>query len=151
MYHRCENKPICLDKPYRNRGERLLDAKTNPRVKHAHSFDVSRKYQHQRNVKTLEIQCIKNYYNSLNKSLYMEQKHHFTHCKIFTICKHNFSGTKINVVVLFKPEAIYFEHEQVFEDFLYIDVSMNEEFTSVLPFEIHSIFYRSIWVPLYQY
>ncbi|KAI9584077.1 hypothetical protein GQX74_010412 [Glossina fuscipes] len=32
MYYRCENKPICLDKPYRNRGERLLDAKANPRV-----------------------------------------------------------------------------------------------------------------------
>uniref|UniRef100_A0A1A9VXN7 Uncharacterized protein n=1 Tax=Glossina austeni TaxID=7395 RepID=A0A1A9VXN7_GLOAU len=124
VYHRCENKPICLDKPYRNIGERLLDAKTNPRVKHAHSFDVSRKYRHERNVKTLEIQCIKNYYNSLNKSLYMEQKHHFTHCKIFTICKYNFSGTKINVVVLFKPEAIYFQPEQIFEDFLYIDVHM---------------------------
>ncbi|KAL9924984.1 uncharacterized protein ACN2A1_010385 [Glossina fuscipes fuscipes] len=151
MYYRCENKPICLDKPYRNRGERLLDAKANPRVKHAHSFDVSRKYRHQRNVKTLEIQCIKNYYNSLNKSLYMEQKHHFTHCKIFTTCKYNFSGTKINVVVLFKPEAIYFQPEQIFEDFLYIDVSMNEEFTSVLPFQIHRIFHRSIWVPLYQY
>uniref|UniRef100_A0A1A9W0K3 Uncharacterized protein n=1 Tax=Glossina brevipalpis TaxID=37001 RepID=A0A1A9W0K3_9MUSC len=125
MYHRCENKPICLDKPYRNRSERLIDAETDPRIKYAHSFDFSRRYRHQRNLKTLEIQCIKNYYNSLNKSLYMDQKHHFTHCKIFTKCKYNFSGTKIKVVVLFKPEGHYFKAGQMFEDFLYIDYKQN--------------------------
>lgn len=125
IYYRTEEKLFSCDKPYRNISERNMDAETNPKLKHAHSYDINLMQQHQRNVTIKEPKSLRNYYNSLNKSIYMDQKYHFTHCKIFTNSEYIMTNTRINVIVLFRPQKSHYKHNQNVEDYLYIDVSLN--------------------------
>lgn len=115
--------PDLNDQPYRNKKERQMDAVTDPKVKHAHSYDINKQLQHERNVLIKERKFLMSHYNSLNKSVYMEQKHHFIHCKISTNSANNFSGTQINVVILIRPQKKHYKHNQNIEDYIYIDVS----------------------------
>lgn len=111
-------------KRYRNLFERIIDAEIDPKVKHAHSFDLNRKEQHTRlEVGAKQRKELQNYYNSLNKSVYEDHKHHFTLCKIFSNSKRNYYSGEARLVILFKPEATYYVEGQMLEDYLYIDVS----------------------------
>ncbi|KNC22402.1 hypothetical protein FF38_04659, partial [Lucilia cuprina] len=122
IYYRNDKNTTLCDKPYLNISERQLDAETNPKLKHAHSYDINILQEHQRNIQIKERKCIKNYYNSLNTTIYKDQKHHFTYCKIFT--NKTISQTKINVIILFRPQRTHYKHKQNLEDYLYIDVSL---------------------------
>ncbi|XP_065356796.1 uncharacterized protein LOC135951140 [Calliphora vicina] len=124
IYYRSEEKLFACDKPYRNINERNMDAETNPKLKHAHSYDINRLQQHERNVTRKEPKSLRNYYNSLNKSIYMDQKYHFTHCKIFTNTECIMSKARIKVIVLFRPQKSHYKHNQNVEDYLYIDLHM---------------------------
>ncbi|KAM7351072.1 uncharacterized protein ACRADG_004056 [Cochliomyia hominivorax] len=124
IYYRNEDNLIQCAKSYRNINERLLDAEYNPKLKHAHSYDIDSLKQHQRNPKMNATKCLRNHYNSLNKSVYKDQKNHIIHCKLFESPKNNFSEIIINVKIIFRPDAIHYRHKQIVEDYLYIDLHM---------------------------
>lgn len=104
--------------------ERVIDLETDPKVKHAHSFDLDKTEHHTRmEVGAKQRKELQNYYNSLNKSVYEDHRHHFTLCKIFSNSKTNYCSGEARIVVLIKPEVKFYEEGQVLEDYLYIDVS----------------------------
>lgn len=102
--------------------ERILDQEQDPLLKHAHSYDVDKRYCHQRERTLEERACIKRYYNSLNKSVYEEHKHHFVHCKVYSKIKKNYSGTVLRLILLIKPQSNFYEDGQLIEENLYVDV-----------------------------
>lgn len=104
--------------------ERLLNAVYEPKLKHAHSYDINSLQQHQRLIKIKERKCLWKNYNSLNKSVYKDHKNHFTYCKLYANSKDNFSETIVNVVILFRPQNSHYKHKQIIEDYLYTDVSL---------------------------
>ncbi|XP_034101229.1 uncharacterized protein LOC117565950 isoform X2 [Drosophila albomicans] len=118
------NAPEFFDKGYRNMWERLLDASKSPRLNHAHSFDFDKLTRHQRVLTDRDRRMIEEYYNSLNPSVYPDQKHHFILAKVFTAYHSNFSGVEIKLVGLFKPESKYYERDQRIVDYIYIDLHM---------------------------
>lgn len=118
------NAPEFFDNGYRNMWERLLDEATNPRVKHAHSFDFDEMVKHQRHITDKDRRLIEDYYNSLNPSVYPDHKHHFTLAKILTTHHSNFSGVEMKLIGLFKPESKYYERDQRVVDYIYIDLHM---------------------------
>ncbi|XP_036329834.1 uncharacterized protein LOC118741975 [Rhagoletis pomonella] len=126
IFYAAEKKSASLlVKRYRNLFERIIDTETDPKVKHAHSFDLDRKEQHTRlEVDAKQRKELQNYYNSLNKSVYEDHKHHFTLCKIFSNSKRNYYSGEARLVILFKPEAKYYEEGQILEDYLYIDLHL---------------------------
>ncbi|XP_075147702.1 uncharacterized protein LOC142221779 [Haematobia irritans] len=127
IYYHAEEKTTDIDaKPYRNMYEREFDAKTDPKIKHAHSYDIDQRSQHQRDAKGMikERKLLLDYYNSLNKSVYVEQKHHYIHCKIFNKYPRDFDELKLNVVIHIRQERIHYKPNQQIEDFLYIDLHM---------------------------
>lgn len=123
-YYRPEEKLSLCEKPYRNMNERLLDSAYEPKLKHAHSYDINSLQQHQRHIEIKDRKCLLKNFNSLNKSVYKDHKNHVTHCKIYANSKDNFSETIVNIVILFRPQNSYYKHKQIVEDYLYIDVSL---------------------------
>ncbi|XP_030565461.1 uncharacterized protein LOC115765868 isoform X2 [Drosophila novamexicana] len=117
-------EPEFFNKGYRNMWERLLDADTNPKLKHAHSFDFDAFVRHQRDITDKDRRMIEEYYNSLNLSVYPDHKHHFTLAKIHTANLSNFSGVDMRLVGYFKPESKYYELDQRIVDYIYIDLHM---------------------------
>ncbi|XP_043647447.1 uncharacterized protein LOC122615916 [Drosophila teissieri] len=109
---------------YRNMMERLMDAEQDPKVKHAHSFDLDRKVQHQRDLAPKDRRLMEEYYNSLNRSVYPDHKHHFTLAKIFSGSLSNYSGVDVTMVGLFKPESRFYKKDQHVEDYIFIDLHM---------------------------
>ncbi|XP_017074987.2 LOW QUALITY PROTEIN: uncharacterized protein LOC108110432 [Drosophila eugracilis] len=109
---------------YRNMFERLLDAEQDPKLKHAHSFDLDTLVKHQRDLAPKDRRLIEEYYNSLNPSVYPDHKHHFTLAKIFSGCLSNYSGVDVTMVGFFKPESRFYEKDQLVEDYLFIDLHM---------------------------
>jgi len=103
--------------------ERLLDAEQDPKLKHAHSFDLDKMVKHQRDLAPKDRRLIEEYYNSLNPSVYPDHKHHFTLAKIFSGCLSNYSGVDVTMVGFFKPESRFYAKDQLVEDYLFIDVS----------------------------
>lgn len=126
QYYRIEVDRHCNEKIYRNICERAKDAELNPKNKHAHTFDIDHNRRHLRDLSTIERKCIQKYYNSLNKSVYQTQKHHFIYCKLLTNHKRNLAYLRINAVILIKPSSKFYCHRQILEDFLFIDVSVQE-------------------------
>ncbi|XP_011188801.1 uncharacterized protein LOC105216146 [Zeugodacus cucurbitae] len=126
LFFAAEKKsPSLFGKRYRNMYERVIDAETDPKVKHAHSFDFDKTEHHTRlEVGAKERKELQNYYNSLNKSVYEDQKHHFTLCKIFSNSKTNYYSGEAQLVLLIKPEAKFYEEGQMLEDYLYIDLHL---------------------------
>ncbi|XP_017132038.1 uncharacterized protein LOC108149140 isoform X1 [Drosophila elegans] len=120
---KCTTLEYFKDK-YRNMFERLMDAEQDPKLKHAHSFDLDRMVKHQRDLTPKDRRLIVEYYNSLNPSVYPDHKHHFTLAKIFSGCLSNYSGVDVTMVGLFKPESRFYEKDQLVEDYLYIDLHM---------------------------
>ncbi|KAH8409413.1 hypothetical protein KR222_002720, partial [Zaprionus bogoriensis] len=116
--------PEYFNNCYRNMWERLLDADKDPRVNHAHSFDLDKFVQHKREITDKDRRQIEEYYNSLNRSVYPDHKHHFTLAKVITTHNHNFSGVEMRLVGLFKPESQYYERDQRIVDYIYIDLHM---------------------------
>lgn len=110
-----------------------MDAEQDPKLKHAHSFDLDELVKHQRDLAPKDRRLIEEYYNSLNPSVYPDHKHHFTLAKIFSGCLSNYSGVDLTVVGFFKPEARFYEKGQVVEDYIYIDVSVSICVWSVRP------------------
>lgn len=96
----------------------------NLKLKHAHTFDIDNKSRHLRDLSTIERKCILNYYNSLNKSVYQTQKHHFIYCKLLTNHKRNLAYLKINAIILIKPSSKFYHHKQTLEDYIFIDVGV---------------------------
>ncbi|XP_073825858.1 uncharacterized protein isoform X2 [Musca autumnalis] len=119
--YRCHTKKL-----YRNMYERLLDAEVNPKIKHAHSFDIDKACQHQRSLYrgSRNRKCLLNFYGSLNKSIYAEHKHHHTYCKISAKSKNNISAAKLNVNILMRPDRLNYSRNQKIEDYLFIDLHM---------------------------
>lgn len=111
-----------IDRPYRNMNERRSDDERDPKLKHAHSYDFTRRLQHKRYIAPKDPKWRSNY-DSLNKSIYVEQKHHIIHSKICSNCSYNFSGTKILLNLMFRPRRVHFRRDQKLEDYIYIDVS----------------------------
>ncbi|EDV57289.2 uncharacterized protein LOC6541119 [Drosophila erecta] len=109
---------------YRNMMERVMDAEQDPKVKHAHSFDLDRRVQHQRDLAPKDRRLMEEYYNSLNRSVYPDHKHHFTLAKIFSGCLSNYSGVDVTMVGLFKPESRFYRKNQRVEDYIFIDLHM---------------------------
>ncbi|XP_050741156.1 uncharacterized protein LOC108029238 isoform X2 [Drosophila biarmipes] len=109
---------------YRNMLERLLDAEQDPKLKHAHSFDLDKMVKHQRDLAPKDRRLIEEYYNSLNPSVYPDHKHHFTLAKIFSGCLSNYSGVDVTMVGFFKPESRFYAKDQLLEDYLFIDLHM---------------------------
>ncbi|XP_061398688.1 uncharacterized protein LOC133334406 [Musca vetustissima] len=128
IYDRSDKNQCQTKSPtrYRNMYERELDAEIDPKVKHAHSFDIDKQVQHQRRFRHNRCQrkWLQNYYGSLNKSIYAEHKHLYTHCKIFTKNKKYISSAKLNVVILIRPEKRYYLANQHIEDYVFIDLHM---------------------------
>uniref|UniRef100_A0A6P4E058 Uncharacterized protein LOC108037644 n=1 Tax=Drosophila rhopaloa TaxID=1041015 RepID=A0A6P4E058_DRORH len=120
---RCKALEYFKDK-YRNMLERLMDAEKDPKVKHAHSFDLDKLVKHQRDLTPKDRRLIEEYYNSLNPSVYPDHKHHFTLAKIFSGCLSNYSGVDVTMVGLFKPQSRFYEKDQLLEDYLFIDLHM---------------------------
>ncbi|XP_030384254.1 uncharacterized protein LOC115631593 [Scaptodrosophila lebanonensis] len=116
--------PEFFNKKYRNMLERLMDAEKDPRLQHAHSFDIDDFKKHQRDITDTDRRLIDEYYNSLNLSVYPDHKHHFMLAKIYTSHHSNFSGIDLRVVGLYKPESKYYEVGQLLEDFIYIDLHL---------------------------
>uniref|UniRef100_A0A1I8MUJ3 Uncharacterized protein n=1 Tax=Musca domestica TaxID=7370 RepID=A0A1I8MUJ3_MUSDO len=122
--NQCKTKQL---KRYRNMYERIMDVEVDPKIRHAHSFDIDKRSQHQRSLRRSRCtrKWLVNHYGSLNKSIYAELKHHHTHCKIFTKCKNEtISGAKLNVVILIRPERLHYAANQQIEDYLFIDLHM---------------------------
>ncbi|XP_053960537.1 uncharacterized protein LOC128864803 [Anastrepha ludens] len=126
IFYAAEKKSASLfGKRYRNAFERIIDAETDPKVKHAHSFDLDREEHHTRlEVGAKQRKELQNYYNSLNKSVYEDHRHHFTLCKIFSNSKRNYFSGEARIIIIFKPEAKYYEEGQLLEDYLYIDLHL---------------------------
>ncbi|EDW13046.2 uncharacterized protein Dmoj_GI18006 [Drosophila mojavensis] len=112
-----------FNKTYRNIWERLMDADTNPKLKHAHSFDFDN-FIHQRDITERDRHLIEEYYNSLNLSVYPDHKHHFTLARVHTTHHSNFSGIEMRMVGYFKPESKHYPLDQRIEDYIYIDLHM---------------------------
>ncbi|KAH8244579.1 hypothetical protein KR038_007057, partial [Drosophila bunnanda] len=119
---KCKSLEFFKDK-YRNMFERLMDAEQDPKLKHAHSFDLDKMVKHRRDLTPKDRRLIEEYYNSLNPSVYPDHKHHFTLAKIFSGSMSNYSGVDITIVGFFKPEAQFYEKNQLVEDYIFIDVS----------------------------
>ncbi|XP_067624734.1 uncharacterized protein [Eurosta solidaginis] len=126
IFYASEKKSASLfGKRYRNMVERVIDAEMDPKVKHAHSFDLDKHEHHTRlEVGATQRKELQNYYNSLNKSVYGDQKHHFTLCKIFSNSKTNYYSGAASISLLMKPEKKYYEEGQIIEDYLYIDLHL---------------------------
>uniref|UniRef100_A0A0K8TXD1 Hydrocephalus-inducing n=1 Tax=Bactrocera latifrons TaxID=174628 RepID=A0A0K8TXD1_BACLA len=126
LFYAAEKKsPSLFGKRYRNMYERVIDLETDPKVKHAHSFDLDKTEHHTRlEVGAKQRKELQNYYNSLNKSVYEDHRHHFTLCKIFSNSKTNYYSGEAHIVVLLKPEAKFYEEGQVLEDYLYVDLHL---------------------------
>ncbi|KAH8282977.1 hypothetical protein KR054_011387, partial [Drosophila jambulina] len=119
---KCKSLEYFKDK-YRNMFERLMDAEQDPKLKHAHSFDLDKMVKHKRDLAPKDRRLIEEYYNSLNPSVYPDHKHHFTLAKIFSGSMSNYSGVDLTIVGFFKPEAQFYEKNQLVEDYIFIDVS----------------------------
>jgi len=128
--------------------ERLLDAEQDPKLKHAHSFDLDKMVKHQRDLAPKDRRLIEEYYNSLNPSVYPDHKHHFTLAKIFSGCLSNYSGVDVTMVGFFKPESRFYAKDQLVEDYLFIDVS-NLGLGLILSIEFHLIIHSCTWVRLF--
>lgn len=122
IYYSADDVSNSCAKTYRNIYERVLDKEMNPKVRHAHSYDFDAQQQHRRIINPGDNKCLRQDYHSLNKSIYLERKHHFTYCKIAGKNKY-FNATSINVTLLFRPQKTHFQHNQYLEDYLFIDVS----------------------------
>ncbi|KAH8237861.1 hypothetical protein KR032_004475, partial [Drosophila birchii] len=109
---------------YRNMFERLMDAEQDPKLKHAHSFDLDIMVKHKRDLTPKDRRLIEEYYNSLNPSVYPDHKHHFTLAKIFSGSISNYSGVDLTIVGFFKPETKFYEKNQHVEDYIFIDLHM---------------------------
>ncbi|KAH8412221.1 hypothetical protein KR009_000536, partial [Drosophila setifemur] len=120
---KCEALEYFKDK-YRNMFERMIDAEQDPKLKHAHSFDLDKLVKHQRDLTPKDRRLIEEYYNSLNPSVYPDHKHNFTLAKVFSGCLSNYSGVDVTVVGFFKPESCFFEKNQLVEDHIFIDLHM---------------------------
>ncbi|XP_041631898.1 uncharacterized protein [Drosophila kikkawai] len=120
---KCNSLEYFKDK-YRNMFERLMDAEKDPKLKHAHSFDLDKMVKHQRDLTPKDRRLIEEYYNSLNPSVYPDHKHHFTLAKIFSGSMSNYSGVDLTIVGFFKPETQFYENNQLVEDYIFIDLHM---------------------------
>ncbi|ALC39538.1 CG15824 [Drosophila busckii] len=109
---------------YRNMLEREVDADKDPKLKHAHSFDLNEIVIHQRDVNAVDRRIIDEYYISFNPSVYPDHKHHFTLAKVYTAHSSNFSGVDVRLVGYFRPSSKYYKHQQRIEDYIYIDLHM---------------------------
>lgn len=125
-----------------------MDADTNPKLKHAHSFDFDN-FIHQRDITERDRHLIEEYYNSLNLSVYPDHKHHFTLARVHTTHHSNFSGIEMRMVGYFKPESKHYPLDQRIEDYIYIDVSC---FYPILfnlgSYIFQSVFQCSLHIPL---
>ncbi|XP_037957607.1 uncharacterized protein LOC119687388 isoform X2 [Teleopsis dalmanni] len=127
VYHITEDKmPQCFNKRYRNQYEREIDMEIDPKLKHAHSFDVDLKAQHKRKFTAQDRKCIQNYYSvySLNKAVCVERKNHLILCKILSNSKKNVSGLILHVKIIINPRSRFYENGQLLQDFLYIDLHL---------------------------
>ncbi|KAH8357028.1 hypothetical protein KR200_002314, partial [Drosophila serrata] len=120
---KCKSLEYFKDK-YRNMFERLMDAEQDPKLKHAHSFDLDKMVKHKRDLTPKDRRLIEEYYNSLNPSVYPDHKHHFTLAKIFSGSMSNYSGVDLSIVGFFKPESKFYEKNQLVEDYIFIDLHM---------------------------
>ncbi|KAH8271115.1 hypothetical protein KR018_012407, partial [Drosophila ironensis] len=132
---KCTSLEYNKDK-YRNMFERLMDAELDPKLTHAHSFDLDQMVKHQRDLTPKDRRLIEDYYNSLNPSVYPDHKHHFSLAKVFSGCLSNYSSVDISIVGFFKPEKRFYTKGQLVEDYIYIDLHMGP----TLPILLRGVF-----------
>lgn len=88
-----------------------------------HSRDLNMVCEHTRDVKSIDLQAVKQHYTEIS-TLYRMKKDPNTHCEIYQeLTIHNTAGEQISCKITFTPTREYYRGVKEFNEIIYLDVS----------------------------